>query len=305
MKITVDLQQRQANMRPHTATHLLHFLIDTTIWGTKQAGSRVGDDELRFDFAAKNALTHQELSSIENQLNAFIKADAIVTTEELSYNDAIARGAKAFFDEKYGEKVRLVTCIGTDLKSLELCGGIHVSFTGQIGAFKIISQESVASGIRRIIAVTGTKVADYGTQRDTELLGISLMLDCQVKQIPEKLEKVMKEYEGLKSSFSSLQTILIKSYLTSKSDFWSHISDLLDVVIFVEESMDIERKIIVNEARQLFEGKNRCIYNSWGSFALGSFENKAKILATQIGLKGGGNDQLVQGKDENILKIFA
>jgi alanyl-tRNA synthetase len=112
-----------------------------------------------------------------------------------------------------------VTCIGTDLKSLELCGGIHVSFTGQIGAFKIISQESVASGIRRIIAVTGTKVADYGTQRDTELLGISLMLDCQVKQIPEKLEKVMKEYEGLKSSFSSLQTILIKSYLTSKSDF--------------------------------------------------------------------------------------
>jgi alanyl-tRNA synthetase len=75
----------------------------------------------------------------------------------------------------------------------------------------------VASGIRRIIAVTGTKVADYGTQKDTELLGISLLLDCQVKQIPEKLEKVIKEYEGLKAAYTSMQTQIVKQYLETNS----------------------------------------------------------------------------------------
>jgi alanyl-tRNA synthetase len=258
---------------------------------------------LRFDFAAKNPLTHSELSHIETTLNAYIQGDYTVTTEELSYPDAIARGAKAFFDEKYGEFVRLVTCVGTELTSMELCGGTHVSSTGQIGAFKIISQESVASGIRRIIAVTGTKVADYGTQKDTELLGISLMLDCQVKQIPEKLEKVMKEYEGLKSAYTSMQTQIVKQYL-EKSEIRNQKSDLLDVVIFVEDAMDIERKVIINEARQLFADKHWCIYNSLGSFALGSYTNTAKILANELGVKGGGNEMLVQGKDEGVLKIF-
>jgi alanyl-tRNA synthetase len=87
---------------------------------------------LRFDFAAKNTLTHQELAHIENTLNAYIQADYTVTTEELLYADAIARGVKAFFDEKYGETVRLVSCIGTELKSMELCGGTHVPSTGHI-----------------------------------------------------------------------------------------------------------------------------------------------------------------------------
>jgi alanyl-tRNA synthetase len=87
---------------------------------------------LRFDFAAINPLTHSELEHIETMLNGYIQADYTVTTEELLYPEAIARGAKAFFDEKYGERVRLVSCIGTELKSMELCGGTHVPSTGHI-----------------------------------------------------------------------------------------------------------------------------------------------------------------------------
>ena len=287
-------------MRPHTATHLLHFFIDTTIGGTKQAGSWVGNDELRFDFASKDPLSHQDLTSIEQGINTCIQANYAVITEELSYKDAIARGAKAFFDEKYGETVRLVSCEGGDIKSLELCGGTHVKTTGEIGAFKIISQEAVASGIRRIIAVTGTKVSAYAEQKDTELLGIAMMLDCQVKQIPEKLEKVIKEYEKVKSTTISLQSKILQSYLSSQP--WHEMKGL-DTVIAVKDTMDIERKMRVHEANQLFSGKNRCIYNSEGSFALGSSSWQAKILAANIGIKGGGNDQLVQGKDGEVNKL--
>ncbi|MDP2669660.1 MAG: hypothetical protein Q8O99_01255 [bacterium] len=159
MKLIVESIPRKAKMRAHTATHLLHYQLDHILEGTKQAGSLVDQDYLRFDFAAKQPLTAEQLREIETVINERILADKSVTTEEMSMDEAKQHGAKAFFEDKYGEIVRVVqvdthTTHPFPGKSVELCGGTHVTSTGWIGAFKITNQEAVASGIRRIEAIT-------------------------------------------------------------------------------------------------------------------------------------------------------
>lgn len=156
MKLIVDLQQRYAKMRAHTATHLLHAALDEMLGGTKQAGSLVDQDFLRFDFAAKQPLTNEQLAIIDSKINHWIAHSLSVTTTESSLAEATKLGAKAFFEDKYGDIVRVVSVQDgdVDLKSVELCGGTHVTNTNHIGAFKIVEQEAVASGVRRIIAVT-------------------------------------------------------------------------------------------------------------------------------------------------------
>ena len=298
--IQVDSTQRLANMRPHTATHLLHYFLEQTIWATKQAWSRVGNDELRFDFACTTALTHQELTSIEQQINRVIMADYPVQIATMSHSDAIKLGAKAFFDDKYGDEVRVVSCIGTDLRSIELCGGTHVSSTGHIWAFKIITQESVASGIRRIVAYTGTKVTDYARTKDTELLGIAMMLDCQVKQIPEKLEKTLKAYNSLRQSYQQLEYKLISNTFASMTP---RVHNDIPLVFGIDD--ELNRTAIIDYAKHQYAHTTWCIYRSDGSFALGSHDNKAKIIADKLWLSGWGRDQLIQGKDTAIKsKLF-
>lgn len=157
MQLSVDPVQRHAKTRAHTATHLLHTQLANIFPQTKQAWSLVDQDYLRFDFYADNTLTDEQIQTIESQINTQIEQALPVTTQELSYNAAIQAGAKAFFEDKYGDAVRVVS-IGDNV-SVELCGGTHVANTAHIGAFVIISQEAVASGVKRITAVTWPKVA--------------------------------------------------------------------------------------------------------------------------------------------------
>jgi alanyl-tRNA synthetase len=109
MKAVVNTAQRRAKMRAHTATHLLHYLLDTTLGGTKQAGSLVDDDYLRFDFATKQALTDQQILDIETTINHIIIQSLPVMVKEMSYDEATKTGAKAFFEDKYGDLVRVVS----------------------------------------------------------------------------------------------------------------------------------------------------------------------------------------------------
>lgn len=145
MKAVVDLAQRKAKMRAHTGTHLLHAELVKIFPHTKQAGSLVNEDFLRFDFQADRALNMQEVAKIQQMINTLIYQSIPVNIEEMSYKDAISRGAKAFFEDKYGDVVRVVKIKNDDFLSIELCGGTHVNNTSEIGAFIIVSQEAVAS----------------------------------------------------------------------------------------------------------------------------------------------------------------
>jgi alanyl-tRNA synthetase len=166
----VDIEKRDATRRNHTATHLMHAALREVL-GThvKQAGSVVAPTYLRFDFSHYQPLTREEKEEIERLVNYHILRNEPVQTDEMAIEEAMRSGAMALFGEKYGEHVRVLSIKGLEgIFSRELCGGTHVRATGDIGLFKITSDESIASGVRRIRAITG--VDAYERFRESETL---------------------------------------------------------------------------------------------------------------------------------------
>lgn len=193
--LRINLAHRHACMRAHTATHLLHALLAEIFPQTKQAGSFVGTDELRFDFFAQRSLTAEELSAITTKINTVIASNQRVSVTEMPYQEAISTGAKAFFEDTYPEIVRVVSVESTSdfPPSVELCGGTHVAETGAIGAFVIVEQTAVAAGIKRIAAVTGPKVVAYTQQLETQLTSIADKVAVPPKQVEQKIEKILNQ----------------------------------------------------------------------------------------------------------------
>ena len=166
---TVDVERRIAIRRNHTAAHLLQAALRTILGShVEQAGQLVTDQTLRFDFTHFSALTTQELASVENWVNSALLEGIDVQNKEMPIAEAKALGAMALFGEKYGDVVRVVSVPG---RSVELCGGTHIDNTAKIGLFKILSESSVAAGVRRIEAVTGTGVLSYIAQQSAEISG--------------------------------------------------------------------------------------------------------------------------------------
>ena len=167
----VDAAVRDATRRNHTATHLLHAALREVLGNhVKQAGSLVAPDRLRFDFVHFQPVTREELTRIERIVNEQIVRNAPVQTEVRSTEEAVAAGAMALFGEKYGDKVRVVSVPGF---SMELCGGTHVTATGDIGLFVIVAEGGVAAGVRRIEALTGMGAVAWAQQQRATLQGVS------------------------------------------------------------------------------------------------------------------------------------
>jgi alanyl-tRNA synthetase len=203
----VDAEVRNATRRNHTATHLLHAALRDVL-GThvKQAGSLVAPDRLRFDFVHFQAITRDELDRVERIVNEQIYRNTPVTTEvDVAPEKAIAAGAMALFGEKYGDKVRVVSVPGF---SVELCGGTHVSATGDIGFFAILAESGVAAGVRRIEAVTGAGAVALAQQQRAALHAVIDVLKVNPDQAVEAIERLQAESRKLARDVTQLRTKL-------------------------------------------------------------------------------------------------
>jgi alanyl-tRNA synthetase len=199
----VDGERRDSIRRNHTATHLLHAALRTTL-GThvKQAGSLVAPDRLRFDFTHYAALDEQDLLDIEDLVNEHILKNEVVATEEKDLDSAVASGAMALFGEKYADKVRVLSI---DDFSKELCGGTHVRRTGDIGLFRIVSEGSVAAGTRRIEAVTGEGVLKYLRQASETLALLADSLHAKPEELLQAVEKLSDSEKKLRKELEAQQ----------------------------------------------------------------------------------------------------
>jgi len=199
----VDLERRAAIARAHTATHLVHAALHEIVGeSATQAGSWVGADRLRFDFNYHQALGPEDLRAVEERVTRWILDNLPVSSEQMDYPDAIEAGAMALFGEKYGDKVRVIRVGGV---STELCGGTHLERSGSIGAFSILSETSVASGIRRIEALTGLEAHRMQTSRARTLSALSQRFKAKEEEILDKVEELASSRQKLRKDLEDLR----------------------------------------------------------------------------------------------------
>jgi len=212
VRAVVDSERRWGIMRNHTATHLLHRELRYVLGDhVQQAGSLVAPDRLRFDFTHPSMLTQEELREVESLLNDAILANYPVRPEQRAYKEAVAAGATALFGEKYGDMVRVIK-IGDDVApfSQELCGGTHVHQTGDIGFFHIISEGSVAAGVRRIEAVTGQYAYQLAQARMAMLDSTAAFLGCAPDEVDRKVLALMGQLQEREKTIEKLRRQLAR-----------------------------------------------------------------------------------------------
>lgn len=205
VRCSVDTVKRNCTARNHTATHLLQKALREIIGAhVQQAGSSVNENMLRFDFSHFEAVTKEQLEKIQDRVNEKINEFLPVTCEEMSMEDAKKSGAMALFGEKYKRTVRVVSA---GQWSRELCGGIHVKNTGEIGAFKIISESGIASGVRRIEAVTGTGVLAESLKSDRILESAAEVLKANKSNLTERIIAAAEELKSLKKEIEEMKKV--------------------------------------------------------------------------------------------------
>jgi alanyl-tRNA synthetase len=242
----VDEKRRKAIARAHTATHLLQAALRKILGETvKQSGSLVGDDRLRFDFSYSAPLSDEQLKGITSLINQKIRENLSITVEEMSLKEAQEKGAIALFGAKYKEKVRLVTIAKF---SQEVCGGTHLSSTGEIGILRIISESSIASGIRRIEALVGEKALELVDEKESLLRRIGQALETGestiLTRIEEKNQKLQKQQERMKEWQKRLAEIEMENLI-------QHASRVGDIKLVTGEWQDLSPEILRQTAEKL------------------------------------------------------
>jgi alanyl-tRNA synthetase len=302
---------RDATARNHSATHLLHAALRQILGEhVQQKGSLVASDLLRFDFANDQPVSFEQLQQVERLVNLEIIANTAVSTELLGIEAAKDKGAMMLFGEKYGDEVRVLSMgsLKDDKNfSIELCGGIHVKRTGDIGLFKITSEGGVAAGVRRIEAVTGTKALEVVQKVDADILHINDLLKAQKDQTVEKVEAAVENAHQLQKQIEQLNQKLANF---QASDLINRVTEIAgrQTLIATVQGQDaksvrhlhdsvkskLENAVIVLAG---VEGDKVSLIASVAKDFTANLKagDIIKHLATELGGKGGGKPDLAQG----------
>jgi len=319
--VTVHASLRQDTARNHTATHLVHAALRDLLGPhVKQYGSLVGPNRLRFDFAHFRPLSTRDIDDIESTVNEEIRKNETVRTEVMTIQDAVAKGALAFFGDKYGEQVRVVT---VESFSKELCGGTHCRQTGEIGLFRIVSEGGVAAGVRRIEAQTGSGAYALMKKLETDVRELSHLLKGGQSELVAKTRKLMTQ---LKDKERDLEGLKLK--MASGASVASTARMIAGVPVHVQRTDGLD----ANEMRALADQVRDKLKS--GVVALGAVTGDAKVsllvvvtkdltgrlkagdliksMAAEVGGTGGGRPEMAQagGKDADKLdtvleKVFS
>lgn len=242
----VDDNRRSAIRRAHSATHILHHALHKTIGeNATQRGSKVEADALRFDFAHKQALTQDEIRQVEEIINAQVASGSEVKTELLPIEEARGRGAMALFGEKYPDNVRVVTM--GDF-SVELCGGIHLTNTGQVGLCKVTSEEPVAKGVRRITALTGGRALKHVRDMEDVLQQLTSRLKTPVAELPSRIDAMQAELKDVRKELSKANT---QSVAGALDELVASATMVGDVRIVAQNLKDVPRESLRGFVDQL------------------------------------------------------
>jgi alanyl-tRNA synthetase len=301
----VDTSRRQSTVLNHSATHLLHAALREVL-GTHvtQKGSLVAPDRLRFDFSHFKPVSREELARIETLVNAEVRRNAEAEVRHMAYDDAIAFGAMALFGEKYGDEVRVLKM--GDF-STELCGGTHVSRTGDIGLFKIVSEAGVASGVRRIEAVTGSGALAYVADEERRLGELSQLLSSSGDDVTEKLRQLLDRQKKLERELESLRA---KAAGSMTGDLASSARDIGGIKVVAARLEGLDAKALRDGIDQLKQQLADCVIVLAGAAdgrvslvagVHGKAAGRIKAgdvvahVAGQIEGKGGGRPDMAQG----------
>lgn len=313
IRLQIEVERRRQIMRHHTATHLLHAALRKHLGEhVKQSGSLVAPDRLRFDYSHFAALTTDDLRALENEVFAAILANLPVEISHLPLAEALAAGAMALFDEKYGDLVRLVNVPGI---SLELCGGCHVSRTGDIGLCRIVSEGSVAAGVRRLEAVCGTAALAYCQEESATLESLAHRLKVGRHEILGRLEKLLQRQKELEKQIDALQGQLAAARSGDLLDRVQQVNGIKVLALEVDAAEPKQLRELADKLRDRLKSGVVVLGSSKGEKAmllaavtrdLTDRLNAGQIigaLAAKVGGRGGGRADLAQagGPDKDKL----
>ena len=312
--LCVDREKRLDTAKNHSATHLLQKALKTVLGShVEQKGSLVTPDRLRFDFAHFQAMTEEEIARTEALVNEEIQANLAVTTQIMSLEEAKKSGAMALFGEKYSDEVRVVSM--GDF-SRELCGGTHVSNTGVISLFKIVSESGIAAGVRRIEALTGNGVLAYYKEMETRLAAAASLLKTSPAELTDKIAHLQAELKAAHSENESLKSKLAQDSL---GDVMDKVTEIKGVKVLASSLADVDmnglRDLGDRLKEKLGEGVVVLIADNGGKVNLmatatkGALDkgvhagNLIKAVAACVGGGGGGRPQMAQAGGKDASKI--
>ncbi|MBT2786689.1 MULTISPECIES: alanine--tRNA ligase [unclassified Halomonas] len=304
----VDASLRTATIRNHSATHLLHKALRMVLGDhVQQKGSLVNAERLRFDFSHFEPMTAEQLAEVERLVNEQILANAPTKIEQMSLDQAKAKGAAALFEAKYADNVRVLT-IGADDFSIELCGGTHVARSGDIGCCHVMSEVGIASGVRRIEAITGSNALSYFREQEARLERLGERLKTKPEQVEARVESLVERNRSLEKELEQLKAKLASA---AGSDMLSQVQEINGVKLLATQLDGVSGKDLRGVLDQL---KNKL---SSGVIILGVADQAAgKVsliagvtqdltgrvkagelvnhVASQVGGKGGGRPDMAQ-----------
>jgi len=317
LEVQVNQEQRQATALNHSATHLLHSALRKVLGDhVTQKGSLVNADRLRFDFSHSEAVSAEELKTIERIVNEQIRYNSAVATEVCDMDTAKEKGAMALFGEKYGDDVRVLS-MGEPGFSVELCGGTHVARTGDIGLLRIASESGVAAGVRRIEALTGELALSAFDRADAQVAQVIHLLKANRENVSDKLTQLVSNHRQLEKDIAALKTQLASA---SGGDMLGDAIDVAGIKVLAVNLGDVDAKSLRDTADQLknklgtavvmlaaIDGDKISLVASVTKDATSKVKagDLMRYMAEQVGGKGGGRPDMAQGGGTDLAALPA